>query len=238
MLCTATQESNMTELNDAIEFAIDTLPIPVRAMAAGRVLLKTYQHGDVIGRHGEHVAGMMYLISGAVSLNQKLADGSDTIVCFARQRRWLMGSDVVSRLPVPYDGCAVGDVQVLVWPAASFIPAYEDCAELRDFVRDRTLGSLRYVMGELEQTRSLTLQQKLARRLLELADMVGVKIDDQSIKLKAPVSHALLAASLGVTRQRIHGQLREWSALGWVNSSYRDVVLRAPDALRQQAAFI
>lgn len=227
----------MTELNNAIDRALDSLPIEVRAMAAASAKLNTYSHGELIKRQGELCEGVMYLLSGAVSLNQRLNDDSETIVCFARQRRWLLGDMVAAKRPATYDGCAVGEVQVLVWPAASFMRAYQDCAELRDFVRDHTMASLNYVMSELEQSRSLTLQQMLARRLLQLADMVGVSLENQSIKLKAPVSHALLAASLGVTRQRIHGQLREWAELGWVKSSYRDVVLHSPEQLRKAAAF-
>jgi CRP-like cAMP-binding protein len=125
---------------------------------------------------------------------------------------------------------------VIVWPRASFLEAYQSSGRLRDVVRDNAIGTQNLMLRELEQSLALTLPQRLARRLLELADLVGTPADNNAVKLSAPVSHALLAASLGVTRQRIHGQLREWAALGWVESHYRDVVLRSPDALRGAAA--
>jgi CRP/FNR family transcriptional regulator, cyclic AMP receptor protein len=227
----------MTRLTTDIDNALNSLPIDVREVAASTAILASYQHGEYVVRKGEPLPGLMYLHSGAVSLSQAQTDGGESIVCFARQRRWLSGDNVATRSTGCYDACAIGEVQMILWPAQAFIQAYERSEALREFSRETTLGSLSHVLHELEQTRSLTLPQKLARRLLELADMVGYPMDNQAIKLLAPVSNALLASSLGVTRQRIHGQLRDWAALGWVNSSYREVVLHAPDALRQAAAF-
>ncbi len=223
----------MTHSSTRFAAAIEALPYEVRAHAARSLYAVPLKHGEKIVQVGVFLPGPMFLSHGAVTVSRVLPDGSEAVICFARPRIWVLGDQVVAGEKPVYDGFAVGRAEVIVWPRASFIEAHHASPALQELVRQSGLGTQQLILRELEQSLVLTLPQRLARRLLELAELVGKPMEDGSIKLAAPVSHALLASSLGVTRQRIHGQLRDWAELGWLESRYRDVILHSLPELRK-----
>lgn len=229
----------MLNSSDIAQKALNGLPIEMRALAANNAYVLKLRDGDRIARSGKPLPGAVFLASGAVSINRSLNTGEDVLLCFVGQNYWLLGDLVVSDQSPLYDSYAVGSATIVVWPSPSFKEAHAMNAELRELVRISAIRAQERLLQRMEESLSLTLQQRLARRLLELAQLVGVPaiVRQGSIKLQAPVSHSLLASSLGVTRQRIHCMLREWSKLGWLESHYREVVLHQPLALRLEAAY-
>jgi CRP/FNR family transcriptional regulator, cyclic AMP receptor protein len=229
----------MLNPSQAVQSALNSLPIEVRALATRHVYEVSLKNSEKIVRAGKAVPGAMLLTQGVISVGRTSTSGESVVLCFARQNHWFLGDLVVGQQPAPFDCAAVGKATVLVWPSASLNEAFATSEALRKLVCDQTTYTQHRLLRVLEETLALTLPQRLARRLLELADLAGMpaSTNENSIKLQAPVSHSLLAASLGVTRQRVHSQLREWSELGWLDSHYRDVVLHQPQALRAAAAF-
>ncbi len=227
----------MLNSSDVSLAALNALPLEVRAIAAHSAYEVSLKNGEQIVHAGKPLPGAMLLAKGMVSINRFQTCGDEVVLCFARQNHWFLGDIVAAHQAPFFDGFAVGNATVMVWPHASFNEAYALNAELRNQVQSSAIFTQQRMLRELEVTRYLTLPQRLARRLLELAGLVGMPINGTGIKLHAPVSHSLLAASLGVTRQRIHSQLREWAQLGWLESHYRDVVLHQPQALLLAAAY-
>lgn len=226
----------MLNSSEATSRALDALPIEARALAANSAYEVALKNGEFIVQAGQALPGIMLLTKGVISVNRELKSGEDVVLCFVRQYQWFLGELVVANHVPFYDCVAVGGANVIVWPRASVNEAYEMCADLRQLISNSSIFVQRRMARELEVERSHTLPQRLARRLLELAELSGTPSNESGIKLQAPVSHSLLASSLGVTRQRIHSQLREWAELGWLDSHYRDVVLHQPQALRTAAA--
>lgn len=216
-----------------IEQAIEALPEDVRQLAARSIKLVSLRHGDKVVRTDVKVDGPMFLLKGVITVSRPCPEGSQVVMCFARQQIWQLGELVASDDKSSFNCAALGDATLALWPREAYLLAYREYPSLREYMRDNNIGIMHRIMRELEVSLTHTLPQRLARRLLQLADLSGEAQANQSIKLGAPVSHSFLAASLGVTRQRIHSQLRDWAALGWLESSYRDVVLLAPQALRE-----
>jgi CRP/FNR family transcriptional regulator, cyclic AMP receptor protein len=227
----------MLNSSEATTRALNVLPLQARAFAANSAYEVTLKNGESIVQAGKTLPGIMLLTKGVISVNRELKSGEDIVLCFARQYQWFLGDLVVGNHMPSYNCVAVGRANVIVWPRASVHEAYELCADLRQMICNSSIFVQQRMARELEVERSLTLPQRLARRLLELAELSGTPSNEIGIKLQAPVSHSLLASSLGVTRQRIHSQLREWSELGWLDSHYRDVVLHQPQALKTAAAY-
>jgi CRP/FNR family transcriptional regulator, cyclic AMP receptor protein len=229
----------MLDTNEPAQKALNALPIEVRALASRHAYVLKLKNGERIARAGQPMPGAVFLSKGVLSINRKLNSGNEVVLCFVGQNYWISGDLVASnRLPV-YDCHAVGQASAIIWPSASFKEAYTGSFDLRELVRTSAIRAQERMLKEMEDSLALTLPQRLARRLLELANLAGepALAHRGSIKLQAPVSHSLLASSLGVTRQRIHSQLREWAQLGWLESHYRDVVLHQPQALRLTAAY-
>lgn len=221
---------------DSTRAALDALPVDIRPLAQRSAYVTQLRHEQRIVNAGVAPIGAMFVVKGAMAVSAKQANGQEVVMCFARPNIWQLGDLVAAdRLPI-YNSYAIGKAEVIVWPREDFMQAYQAHKPLRDYIRDCEVHIQQCIIRELEQSLALTLPQRLARRLLQLAELVGSPVGDKAVKLAAPVSHSLLAASLGVTRQRIHSQLRDWSALGWLDSSYRDVTLHAPEALRTAAA--
>jgi CRP-like cAMP-binding protein len=227
----------LTTADVACRQALDCLPVEARALAQQDAYLMPVKHGQRIVQAGVMPAGAMFVVKGAMAVSSKPKVGIEVVMCFARPQIWQVGHLLAADVLPVYDSFAVGRAEIVVWPREAFVQAYQAHKSLRDYIRDCEVLIQACILKELQQSLALTLPQRLARRLLQLADLVGAPVGDKAVKLTAPVSHALLASSLGVSRQRIHSQLRDWAALGWLDSSYRDVILHAPEQLRTAAAF-
>src|SRR5690606_14513954 len=75
---------------------------------------------------------------------------------------------------------------------------------------------VRWTSGLLEDASLLDLPARLAKRLLNLADGIGEKQGD-GIRIGVKLSQTDLGNMLGVTREAVNKQLREWKKDGLID---------------------
>lgn len=85
---------------------------------------------------------------------------------------------------------------------------------------------LRYVSAQREETLTLAVSVRLARRLLALCEDFGCDID---------ITQDQLAAYVGATRESINRQLSAWARAGALTVRRGHVMLRNLEALRREA---
>jgi CRP-like cAMP-binding protein len=77
-----------------------------------------------------------------------------------------------------------------------------------------------------------TVRQRLARLLLELADVHGHRTDD-GLLIRVPLTQQELAGSVGCTREAVTRLLKDFRAEGLVLTRGRQYVVVRPDVLRR-----
>lgn len=85
---------------------------------------------------------------------------------------------------------------------------------------------LRYVSSQREETLTLAVSVRMARRLLSLCEDFGCDLD---------MTQDQLAAYVGATRESINRQLNAWARSGYLTVRRGHVLLRNLDALRREA---
>ena len=129
---------------------------------------------------------------------------------------------------VPYPAWAEADdrpTQFVVIPAALFRRLYENEPAARRFAFDALSERVHELMGLIEQSATLALEQRAAALLLERAD------DDGTVS----TSQERLASHLGTAREVLARILRSFRSEGLVETRRRRVVILEPDALRKLA---
>jgi CRP-like cAMP-binding protein len=83
------------------------------------------------------------------------------------------------------------------------------------------------------ELRSLTLQERLARTLLELQRLAPrpSEVGQQGLRINFNLTQDDMASLMGATRQRINQILRQWQAEGLVETRYRQITLLQPEKL-------
>lgn len=90
---------------------------------------------------------------------------------------------------------------------------------------------LRWTSELIEEAAFLSVQGRLARRLLRLADEHGREAaDGTGITLR--ISQADLAGFMSVSRQIVNQYLQDWQRLGWVALGRSRVTITSTDGLR------
>ena len=89
---------------------------------------------------------------------------------------------------------------------------------------------VRWTSGLLEDASLLDLPARLAKRLLNLAQGVGEK-EGQGIRINVKLSQTDLGNMLGVTREAVNKQLREWKKDGLVDMQDGHVLIQDPKML-------
>ncbi|HEX2051902.1 MAG TPA: Crp/Fnr family transcriptional regulator [Actinomycetota bacterium] len=193
-----------------------------RALAAGEVL---YLSGDRTGR--------VHLVqTGVLKLGARDADGRDTLLGLAVPGDLVGELAALDDLPQPLDAIAataaevVGfDASVLVDVLRSSPPASLELA--------RTLSSrMRWVCGAAVERTSGDVAARLAGRLLELADVLGV-VRDGALELDLPVAQDDLGRLAGMCRESACKTLRRFKERGVLDYRGRTLRLLRPEQLEQ-----
>ena len=92
----------------------------------------------------------------------------------------------------------------------------------------------RALMLGLEQLAALPAPQRVATRLLALAEGHGMLAEGQAQRRLA-LNQEQLGAMLALSRQTVSEVLREFESRGWLRRGYGQIELLDPDALRALA---
>jgi CRP-like cAMP-binding protein len=161
------------------------------------------------------------------------------------------GSDVQFNLMNPGEVC--GDLALFTGgERTATMSAFDECEVLgldrRDFLPflrrnpDAAIQLLEVLAERLvrltermEDTLFLALPQRLAKRLLALADEYGER-DDATVRIEMRLSQSELGTMVGTSRESVNKQMRAWQSGGLVKTERGVITLLLPDALEDVAS--
>jgi CRP/FNR family cyclic AMP-dependent transcriptional regulator len=161
------------------------------------------------------------------------------------------GSDVQFNLMNPGEVC--GDLALFTGGERSAtMSAFDECEvlgldrrEFLPFLRRNPDAAIQLleVLAErlvrlterMEDTLFLALPQRLAKRLLALADEYGER-DDATVRIEMRLSQSELGTMVGTSRESVNKQMRAWQSGGLVKTERGVITLLLPDALEDVAS--
>lgn len=183
------------------------------------------REGDACGQFAIVVSGRMRVF--------KLAESGHEITLYhvgPGEACPLNVSCILSDRPVPAMARVEEDVEAIVVPAATFRRWIAEHESLRAFVFQMFSRRLTEVMSLVEEIAFRRMDQRLARRLLELM------LRQDGSHARVEITHAEIAADLGTAREVVSRLLKEFERLGAISLSRGRIALRNAALLQGMAA--
>jgi CRP/FNR family transcriptional regulator, cyclic AMP receptor protein len=173
---------------------------------------------------------MFGLISGRVQMSIVSMDGQKFLAARYGAGHWFGEVPLLDGGPRAFHVEAIEATEVAVLSSAAFWKIVKADAGALLAVTRLACARYRAALGWIEDACLKPLPARLAARLLDLAEegeaMSGLALSQEA-----------LAFQLGVARQTVNRQLKQWEREGLLTLQYASITLRKPSALRAQARY-
>lgn len=170
----------------------------------------THAAGTVVVRQGERDANLYAIADGLVQVSIQALDGREIVLSLLRQ------GDVFGELTL-FDGKARSASVTTLKKSSFLLFTREDLVRtIRQYpdVGLSMLGSMATLVRKLttraEELSALPVPQRLAKKLLELAELCGTRIGPNQLALPAALSQQQLANHIQATRESVNKNLSGW----------------------------
>ncbi len=212
---------------------LEGFPDEVVADAAACAQLRMVNDGTLVHARGADADGLYTIASGAVRFTRVTADGHATIIGVLEAPSWFGEISLFDGMPRTHDGHVSGPTVLLFHAKTDFrrlLALYP--AVLERFAKMLSLR-LRATFDLVEEAAVAPLQQRLARRLLELAHIKPSAMNAATTARgrEVPLTQEELGQLLGKSRQSISKLLHIWEKNGLIQTKYGRISIKQPDAL-------
>ena len=213
------------------------MPDDVVAEAAACASLRSVEDGTLLHARGDACDGFYTIARGSVRFSRSTANGHATIIAVMEAPNWFGELSIFDGLPRSHDGYAAGAALLMFHAKTDFrrlllrYPAiYERFARILSL-------RLRATFDLVEEAATAPLTQRLARRLLELAQLQPSQLTGTITPRgrEVPLTQEELGNLLGKSRQSIAKILKTWEQEGLIQTNYGRVFIEQPEALTQLA---
>jgi len=209
------------------------MPDEIVVEAAACASIRMVEDGTLIHARGDGCDGFYTIAHGAVRFSRTTSDGHATTIAVMEAPNWFGEISVFDGMPRTHDGHALGPTTLLFHAKTDFkrlLTRYPVIYER--FARMLALR-LRATFDLVEEASVAPLSQRLARRLLELAQLEPSAMNAATIPRgrEVPLTQEELGHLLGKSRQSIAKLLRLWEQDGLVQTRYGRVFIEKPDVL-------
>lgn len=207
------------------------LPQPLRVALLGKARLLQLEPGQRLFRRGDPPCGLYAVLEGMMRVGAVGRDGKEALLTLVEPPYWFGEISLFDGQPRTHDAYAEGPTRLLQVPQAALLallaaePGY-----WRDFALLMS-QKLRLTFIALEEMSLLPAAQRLARRLLMMAEGYGETGPRQVLHL----AQEQLALMLGLSRQTTNQILKDLQARGVLRLTYGGIEIADLQALRQAA---
>lgn len=205
--------------------------------AAACCSLRIFEDGALIYARGDACDGFYTIARGLVRFTRATFDGHTTTIAVLETSNWFGELSIFDGMPRTHDAHALGSTVLLFHAKTDFMRLLTRHPIIYQRFTKMLSLRLRATFDLVEEAAVAPLSQRLARRLLELAQIEPSSINDASIPhgRKVPLTQEELGHLLGKSRQSIAKQLRLWEQNGFIKTKYGQVFIEHPDALKRIA---
>ncbi|MBK6326174.1 MAG: Crp/Fnr family transcriptional regulator [Chloroflexi bacterium] len=195
-----------------------------------------YLPGEIIFHEGD-AGQLFYLVkSGQVRIFVNGLDGSETSVILMGSPGQMFGElAVIDGLPRSATAVAMHHTTLYTLTREAFSAHIRAIPQFSLNFLQELSTRLRYNTRQMDSLASLGVPQRLARKLLELAQNYGQARAD-GVTIHITLTQTDLASLIGATRESTNKSLRDFRQQQWIRVSQGVITLLDPEALRTQVA--
>lgn len=180
--------------------------------------------GALLHRHGEPESRFYVLVEGAVEFSRVLPDGRNYVLPYVAAGQPFGLAAVLAKQPSLFDVRTRVDSTLLWFPREELRGFLLDRPELLISISAALSRRFSRVYEQLEILSSMSLRQRLARALLDLAAAFG-RPAVSGIELSLRVAQDDLAAMVAASRQRVNVEFRAMATQGILSSTYGRITI-------------
>ena len=199
-----------------------------------RARAKRYRTGEIIFHKGMPGDSMMAVLAGQVRISAPGADGREIVLNTIEPGEVFGEIAIIDGGPRTAEAAAAKDCELLFLDRRDFLPFLESRPSLALALLLVVCRRLRQTTEQVEDVMFLALPERLARKLVELAESHG-RPTPEGVRIEHRLSQRELGNLLGLSRESINKQLSAWHRQGILNTDGGVITLVDIDALRQIA---
>lgn len=197
---------------------------------------RRFRQGEIIFREGDP-GRVLYLIHfGQVRVFVNGLDGSETsVILFGRPGDIFGELAVIDGLPRSATAVALHDTTLYIMRREQFRDHMRRFPQLSlNFMKELS-RKVRYNTRQVDSLASLPVPQRLARKLMELAQDYG-QVQGNGVFIDMLLTQGNLASLIGATRESTNKSLRDFRKQEWIHLNRGYITILDPDALRAQVS--
>jgi CRP-like cAMP-binding protein len=209
---------------------LDGLPDGAREECVDRSSRASFKRGQWVARQGEPAHSLYVVRHGMLKLLQLTHSGTELIVRFVGPGGIFGGVVAIDRVPYPVSAVAVTPTETCAWDGQTLRHLVDAHPALRANIMREMAAHMTDALSRVREMTTLRVSQRLALALVRLARQVG-RPTESGVLIDYPLTRQELAELAGTTLYTASRTLSQWADEGILQSSRRDLLIRAPGRL-------
>ena len=205
-------------------------PAAVRAALTGGGRRVTFAAGERIFDRGDGGDRLLLVSEGVVKIANVSLDGREMVLGFVHGGELLGEIAALDGGPRTADAVAMTAVDAFAWPRAAFLAVMRDHPDFALGIVTALCGRLRRTNDMVEAAVQLSMPARIARALVSLLATAG-RETPEGWRLGFRLTQRELGAYVGLARENVNRQLKQWEQEGLVRLERGEVVVRDRAAL-------
>ncbi|MCX7634610.1 MAG: Crp/Fnr family transcriptional regulator [Syntrophales bacterium] len=194
--------------------------------------VKTIKKGDLLFRRGDEGNSLFIINGGTIKVSRKAESGDEIILATLTRGDFLGEMALLDGKPRSADAVALDTTQVYILNRDDFITFVMNNKTAMRSILAALAHRLRRTDDFLEDSVFLSISERLAKKLLELADQIGLVADGMEVTI--PISQSQLSAFIGARRESVTKILKDWRNKGILATTSNKIIIKNIDAIRKK----
>lgn len=198
------------------------------------VVERQFGQGEIIFREGDPGRVLFLVKSGQVRIFINGLDGTETSVILLGRPGDIFGElAIIDGLPRSATAVAMEPTTLYTISREAFRDHMRQNPQLAMNFMQELSSKVRHNTRNIDTLTSLPVPQRLARKLMELAQDCGL-VEAKGVTLNTTLTQTQLASLIGATRESTNKTLREFRQRDWIWMENGRITILDPDALKAQ----
>jgi CRP-like cAMP-binding protein len=187
--------------------------------------------GTTLFVKGDPGTALFAVRTGTIKISVPAPDGREAVFNLLQDGDIFGEIALLDGQPRTADAIAVTDCELMCIDRRDFLALVQSEPKLASRLIELLCARLRFASQHLEEVVFLSMPARLARTLLRL----GEQEDETPRNHKVAITQREIAHMLGMTRESINKQLRDWASRDWIRLQRGQIVILAPESLTKVA---
>lgn len=188
------------------------------------------RRNETVARQGEPARAFALVESGLLKLLQLTPEGRELIVRFVGPGEPFGGVVVLDAAAYPVTALAVAPTRLLTWPGDVLRTLLDRFPQVRLNITREITAHMTDALTRVRELATERVSQRLAHTLLRLMRQTGTPGPD-GVLIAHPLTRQEFADLTGTTLYTVSRTLSRWQAQGILQSTRRQLLVRAPKRL-------